>query len=605
MKKIIRFLFVLVILFSLVFVTACSCNKKNNNNNNDSGNNSGNNGQVETEPTVADLKAAFAYRENASIKVVNDMNGYKAQAEMKINASYENGEIVDFKVAITGETESYLVLHDKIHLIITKVDDEYYYSDLPTETLIESFEGNFADFELFEDNFDALKYDKEKNAFVGSFTTEIDAVDCNVSLFAEIKEDKSVYIKAEIDELNQVSELTISNIGKTVVEIPDYSDFYETFDEAKYLKIKNLLKFSISNVSNLSASLNLHKDGKEDYNQLFKMDFENDVFVTNFDSENKYPEAEDVYYFMFNNQAATLEEISDELVLRYISNDEVESIDDLYKKPATIVSDFDYDDFTVISYDYFTNSLEGEILNYEYEDSKYERLYFSIVDGKLVKIVSVDGNNQSLTYGLESTMEFFDFEETEIKLPEFDPEVFYFSPKLASIINENMNEFDAVMEGTVDDIAYKQIIQVRDEIDYILSYSRLTGNGKTEIKYYAETKTAEHEFTYNDITGKYDYKLKNEHFFYDEYIDSIKNMVSDLAKSPLSEDKLLSYNVEEKCFILDYAETILKIRINNDAIVSMFVATSEMAYETTFSYQSTIDIDLPLEVSAKLAGVLE
>ena len=605
MKKIIRFLFVLVILFSLVFVTACSCNKKNNNNNNDSGNNSGNNGQVETEPTVADLKAAFAYRENASIKVVNDMNGYKAQAEMKINASYENGEIVDFKVAITGETESYLVLHDKIHLIITKVDDEYYYSDLPTETLIESFEGNFADFELFEDNFDALKYDKEKNAFVGSFTTEIDAVDCNVSLFAEIKEDKSVYIKAEIDELNQVSELTISNIGKTVVEIPDYSDFYETFDEAKYLKIKNLLKFSISNVSNLSASLNLHKDGKEDYNQLFKFDFENDVFVSNFDSENKYPEAEDVYYFMFNNQAATLEEISDKLVLKYISNDEVESIDDLYKKPATIVSDFDYDDFTVISYDYFTNSLEGEILNYEYEDSKYERLYFSIVDGKLVKIVSVDGNNQSLTYGLESTMEFFDFEETEIKLPEFDPEVFYFSPKLASIINENMNEFDAVMEGTVDDIAYKQIIQVRDEIDYILSYSRLTGNGKTEIKYYAETKTAEHEFTYNDITGKYDYKLKNEHFFYDEYIDSIKNMVSDLAKSPLSEDKLLSYNVEEKCFILDYAETILKIRINNDAIVSMFVATSEMAYETTFSYQSTIDIDLPLEVSAKLAGVLE
>ena len=605
MKKIIRFLFVLVILFSLVFVTACSCNKKNNNNNNDSGNNSGNNGQVETEPTVADLKAAFAYRENASIKVVNDMNGYKAQAEMKINASYENGEIVDFKVAITGETESYFVLHDKIHLIITKVDDEYYYSDLPTETLIESFEGNFADFELFEDNFDSLKYDKEKKAFVGSFTTEIDAVDCNVSLFAEIKEDKSVYIKAEIDELNQVSELTISNIGKTVVEIPDYSDFYETFDEAKYLKIKNLLKFSIGNVSNVSASLNLHKDGKEDYNQLFKFDFENDVFVTNFDSENKYPEAEDVYYFMFNNQAATLEEISDKLVLRYISNDEVESIDDLYKKPATIVSDFDYDDFTVISYDYFTNSLEGEILNYEYEDTKYERLYFSIVDGKLVKIVTVDGNDQSLTYGLESTMEYFDFEETEIKLPEFDPEVFYFSPKLASIINENMNEFDAVMEGTVDDIAYKQIIQVRDEIDYILSYSRLTGNGKTEIKYYAETKTAEHEFTYNDITGKYDYKLKNEHFFYDEYIDSIKNMVSDLAKSPLSEDKLLSYNVEEKCFILDYAETIIKIRINNDAIVSMFVATSEMAYETTFSYQSTIDIDLPLEVSAKLAGVLE
>ena len=601
MKKIIRFIFVLVILFSLVFVTACSCNKKNNNNNNDSGNN----GQVETEPTVADLKAAFAYRENASIKVVNDMNGYKTQAEMKINASYENGEIVDFKVAITGETESYLVLHDKIHLIITKVDDEYYYSDLPTETLIESFEGNFVDFELFEDNFDSLKYDKEKKAFVGSFTTEIDAVDCNVSLFAEIKEDKSVYIKAEIDELNQVSELTISNIGKTVVEIPDYSDFYKTFDEAKYLKIKDLLKFSISNVSNLSASLNLHKDGNEDYNQLFKIDFENDVFATNFDSENEYPEAEDEYYFMFNNQAATLEEISDKVVLRYISNDEVESIDNLYKNSATIVSDFDYDDFTVISYDYFTNSLEGEILNYEYEDTKYERLYFSIVDGKLVKIVTSDGNNQSLTYGLESTMEFFDFEETEIKLPEFDPKEFYFSPKLASIINENMNEFDAVMEVTLDDIAYKQIIQVRDEIDYKLSYSRLTGNGVTDIKYYAETKTAEHVFTYNDSTGKYDYILKNENFFYDDYIDSIKNMVSDLATSPLSEEKLISYNVEEKCFIFEDVGIIIKIRINNDAIVSMLTASSEMTYETTFSYHSTIDINLPLEVSAKLAGVLE
>lgn len=605
MKKIIRFLFALVILFSLVFVTACSCNKKNNNNNNDSGNNSGNNGQVETEPTVADLKAAFAYRENASIKVVNDMNGSKTQAEMKINASYEKGEIVGFKVAITGETESYLVLHDKIHLIITKVDDEYYYSDLPTETLIESFEGNFADFELFEDNFDSLKYDKEKKAFVGSFTTEIDAVDCNVSLFAEIKEDKSVYIKAEINELNQVSELTISNIGKTVVEIPDYSDFYKTFDEAKYLKIKNLLKFSISNVSNLSASLNLHKDGNEDYNQLFKIDFENDVFATNFDSENEYPEAEDEYYFMFNNQAATLEEISDKVVLRYISNDEVESIDNLYKNSATIVSDFDYDDFTVISYDYFTNSLEGEILNYEYEDTMYERLYFSIVDGKLVKIVTVDGNDQSLTYGLESTMEFFDFEETKIKLPEFDPKEFYFSPKLASIINENMYEFDAVMEGTMDDIAYKQIIQVRDEIDYKLSYTRLTGNGVTEIKYYAETKTAEHEFTYNESTGKYDYKLKNKNFFYSDYINSIKNMVSDLAASPLSEEKLISYNVEEKCFIFEDAETIIKIHINNDAIVSMLTSSSEMTYETTFSYHSTIDINLPLEISAKLAGVLE
>ena len=416
---------------------------------------------------------------------------------------------------------------------------------------------------------------------------------------------KSVYIKAEINELNQVSELTISNIGKTVVEIPDYSDFYKTFDEAKYLKIKNLLKFSIGNVSNLSASLNLHKDGNEDYNQLFKIDFENDVFATNFDSENEYPEAEDEYYFMFNDQAVTLEEISDKLVLRYISNDEVESIDNLYKNSATIVSDFDYDDFTVISYDYFTNSLEGEILNYEYEDTKYERLYFSIIDGKLVKIVIVDGNDQSLTYGLETTMEFFDFEETEIKLPEFDPKVFYFSPKLASIINENMNEFDAVMEGTMDDIAYKQIIQVRDEEDYKLSYTRLTGNGVTEIKYYAETKTAEHEFTYNESTGKYDYRLKNKDFFYAGYIDSIKNMVSDLAASPLSEGKLLSYNVEEKCFIYEDAETIFKIHINNDAIVSTFASSSEMTYETTFSYHSTIDINLPLEISAKLAGVLE